>query len=99
MKKKPLNETEIEQLNALLKRAIHNGQFGLVAARPFPKGFKWRESGFPFNDMLNGPTSFDDGLRVCVGKRLPFGEDTPPRPELEVYIPQKTISFLNSDQF
>ncbi len=97
MKKKPLNETEVEQLKSLLKRAIRNGQFGLVAARPFPKGFNWRRSGLPFNDMLNGPTSFDDGIRVCKSERLPFGGDAPPRPELEVYIPQKTLRFLNSD--
>ncbi len=99
MKKKPLNETEIEQLSALLKRAIHNGQFGLVAARPFPKGYNWRQSGFPFNDMFNGPTSFDDGLRVCTSERLSEAEGAPSRHELEVYIPKKTLRSPNSDQF
>ncbi len=98
-KTKQLSESEVEQLGCLLRRAVDNGQFGLVAARPFPKGYNWRAAGFGFNDMLNGPTSFSDELIVCESERASDDESALPRFELEVYVPQQTLSFLNSDQF
>ncbi len=99
MKKKPLNETEIEKLDELLRRAIHNCQFGLVAARPFPRGSDWRRFGFTFNDMLNGPSSYSNELVTCITERLSENGEDADRYELEVFIPARTLKFLNSDQF